>query len=423
MPAWASALPSVGEVIAACGDTYPYFRVVGGRTAPGEVTVEGRRVVNAASADYLGLACDPRLGEAAARAARDLGTSCSGSPLLTGTMALHVELEEELADFLRRPSVLLATTGFQANLTLACLFAPRHLVVADRHAHASLVDATRLGRSVNRTFRHNDADHLGSLLAEAADEHRPATVVTEGAFSLDGGLAPLPRIAEQTRRHGASLILDSAHDIGVYGPEGRGAADHFGCEDAVDVITGTFSKAFGSIGGFVAGDAETITAVRHYGRATTYSASMAPAAAAAALAAVRVVRAEPERRTALWEGVHRLHRGLAEQGRAVGDSRGPAVALPAGPVERGTRIWKDLLDAGVFTSLFLPPAVPGTEAVVRLSVSAAHTPAQIDRILDTVDRCLPAPATGDAAHGLRPPAAPPQRTATVPAADRTPPAP
>ncbi|MFF8386906.1 aminotransferase class I/II-fold pyridoxal phosphate-dependent enzyme [Streptomyces kanasensis] len=423
MPAWASALPPVGDAIAACGDAYPYFRVVGGRPAPGEVTVEGKRVVNAASADYLGLACDPRLGEAAARAARELGTSCSGSPLLTGTTALHVELEDELADFLQRPSVLLATTGFQANLTLACLFAPRHLVVADRHAHASLVDATRLGRSVNRTFRHNDADHLGALLREAADERRPATVVTEGAFSLDGGLAPLPRVAEQTRRHGASLILDGAHDIGVYGPHGRGAAEHFGCEEAVDIVTGTFSKAFGSIGGFVAGDTQTVTAVRHYGRATTFSASMAPAAAAAALAAVRVVRAEPERRAALWDRASRLHRGLAEQGRATGDSSGPVVALPAGPMEHGTRIWKALLDAGVFTSLFLPPAVPGTEAVVRLSVSAAHTPEQIDRILDAVDRHLPVPVAGDAAHGMRSPAAPPQRTAVAPAANLAPPAP
>ncbi|MGA4847442.1 aminotransferase class I/II-fold pyridoxal phosphate-dependent enzyme [Streptomyces sp. G5(2025)] len=242
MPAWTPALPPIGDTIAACGDAYPYFRVVGGRSAPGEVTVEGRRVINAASSDYLKLAGDPRLGEAAARAARDLGTSCSGSPLLTGTMPLHVELERELAAFLRRQAVLLATTGFPANLALACLFAARHLVVTDRHAHASLVDATRLGRSVNRTFRHNDMEHLDALLREAADAGQPATILTEGAFSLDGGLAALPRITGLTRHHGASLVLDSAHDIGVYGSDGRGAAEHLGCENAADLVTGTFSR-------------------------------------------------------------------------------------------------------------------------------------------------------------------------------------
>ncbi|MFI9202845.1 aminotransferase class I/II-fold pyridoxal phosphate-dependent enzyme [Streptomyces sp. NPDC053048] len=394
-------------------DVYPYYRAVTERPAPGEVVVDGMRAVNAASTDYLGLASDARVTESAMRAAAAFGASCSGSPLISGTLGMHRELEEELASFLRRPAVTLTTTGYQANLALACLFGDGHVVVADRHNHASLVDAVRLGRGMNRTFRHNDAAHLDKVLCEAAlHGGEPPWVVTEGMFSVSGDLLEMPAVAETVRRHHAVLIVDGAHDIGVVGASGRGVGEHTVQEKAADVLTGTFSKAFGSVGGFVAGSTEVIHRIRHYGRSAVFSASMSPPAVAAARTALKIVRDEPEHRAVLAEVAGRLHEGLAGVGWPRSAWAGPVVTLP---IEGGTKAamlaWRALLDRGVFAAVFVPPAA--TRPLMRLSVTAAHTPEQVDRIVQaasdvlTVDAPLPGPraCVAPAAHpGADPPA-------------------
>ncbi|MDF3142283.1 MULTISPECIES: pyridoxal phosphate-dependent aminotransferase family protein [unclassified Streptomyces] len=385
--------------------SYPFYRRITGQPAPGEVFVEGMRAVNAASGDYLGLAADPRVREAAAGAARELGASCSGSPVVIGTWSVHAQLAEELADFLHRPAVLLATTGFQANLTLACLFSEDRAVISDRHIHASLVDAVRLGAAKNRRFRHNTPRHLARLLEEASGQGLLPVVLTEGAFSLGGELAVLPEIADLAGRHAATLIVDGAHDIGILGPSGRGAGEHLGCEQDIDVLSGTFSKAFGAGGGFIAGSTELIEHCRAFGQATIYSASMPPPTAAAALTALRIIRDEPERRAVLAQLADRLHDGLAELGYARPTWASPIVTLPAGDADQCLHTWRAMLEAGVFAAPFMPPAVPPGTSLLRLAVTAAHTEAHIDRILEVVGQLLPAgDTTGVAAEPIPCPA-------------------
>lgn len=385
--------------------SYPYFRRITGQPAPGEVFVEGVRAINAASGDYLGLAADPRVREAAAAAARELGASCSGSPVVIGTWSVHAQLAEELADFLHRPAVLLATTGFQANLTLSCLFGEDRLVIADRRIHASLVDAVRLGAAKNRRFRHNTPRHLARLLEEPSGQGLSPVVLTEGAFSLGGELAVLPEIADLAARHAAMLIVDGAHDIGILGPSGRGAGEHLGCEQKIDVLTGTFSKAFGAGGGFIAGSTELIEHCRAFGQATVYSASMPPPTAAAALTALRIVRDEPEQRAVLARLADRLHDGLAELGYARPHWASPIVTFPVGDADQCLHVWRAMLEAGVFAAPFLPPAVPPGQSLLRLSVTAAHTDAHIDHILEVVGQLLPSDhTTGTAADPIQCPA-------------------
>ncbi len=372
---------------------YPYFRRITGQPGPGEVFVEGMRAINAASGDYLGLAADPRVREAAAAAARELGASCSGSPVVIGTWSVHAQLAEELADFLHRPAVLLATTGYQANLTLACLFGGDRAVIADRHIHASLVDALRLGLAKYRRFRHNTPRHLARLLEEASGQGLSPVVLTEGAFSLGGELAVLPEIADLAGRHEGMLIVDGAHDIGILGPSGRGAGEHLGCEQHIDVLSGTFSKAFGAGGGYIAGSTELIEYCRLVGRATMYSASMPPPIAAAALTALRIIRDEPEQRAVLARLAGRLHDGLAELGYARPNWASPIVTLPAGDADQCLHTWRAMLEAGVFAAPFVPPAAPTGQSLLRLSVTAAHTEAHIDHILEVVGQLLPAVGT------------------------------
>ncbi|WP_426552803.1 aminotransferase class I/II-fold pyridoxal phosphate-dependent enzyme [Streptomyces sp. WG4] len=379
----------------------PYYRRITGRPAPGEILVEGMRAINAASGDYLGLAADPRVREAAADAARDLGTSCSGSFVAMGTWSVHAELAEELADFLHRPAVLLTTTGFQANLALACLFGADRAVIADRHIHASLVEAVRLGAAKNRRFRHNTPRHLARLLEEASGQSLSPVVLTEGAFSLGGELAVLPEIAELAGRHAGTLIVDGAHDIGILGLSGRGAGEYLGCEQDIDVLTGTFSKAFGAGGGFIAGSTELIEHCGAFGQAAVYSASIPPPTAAAALAALRIIRDEPEQRAVLAQRADRLHDGLAELGYARPHWACPIVTLPAGDADECLRTWRAMLEAGVFSTAFLPPAAPPGPSLLRLAVSTAHTEKHIDHILEVVGQLLPAgDTTGVAAEPI-----------------------
>lgn len=358
----------------------PYYHAL--ETGDGEALLEGRRVVMTASNDYLGLSGDPRVKAAAGRAVDRYGTSCSGSRLICGTLPLHKELEERLAAFLGCEAALVTTTGFQANLALTALFGAGDIVFSDGANHASLVDAIRLGAAAKRPYPHSDMADLERLLA-AADPEAAKVIVTDGLFSMEGDLCRLPELAALARRHGARLVVDGAHDIGLLGARGRGVAEHFGMPDAIDLHTGTLSKCFGSIGGFVAGSADVIGYLRYSARSVIFSASMPPASVAAALAALDIIESEPERRTRVLDLAGRLRSGLRALGFDTGDSTAitPIIPVRIGDGELCGQMWKEVLDEGVFTQAMVAPAVPLGEALIRLAVQATHTDDHLTRIL------------------------------------------
>ncbi|SEQ47292.1 aminotransferase class I/II-fold pyridoxal phosphate-dependent enzyme [Streptomyces radiopugnans] len=373
----------------------PYYRPLTARGA--EVELDGRTVVMAGCNDYLGLSADPRVTEAAARALRRYGVSCSGSRVLNGTLALHEELEGRLAAFVGGEAALVTTTGFQANLALAALLDERDAVFADMSNHASLVDAVRLGGAAHHRYRHRDLGHLGRLLA-ASEPGRGRLIVTDGMFSMEGDLCPLPGIVELARRHGARLVVDGAHDIGLLGARGRGVSEHFGLIGEVDLVTGTLSKCFGSVGGMLVGPASVVEHLRHSARSVLFSAAMPPASAAAALASLRIIESEPERRRRVFGHARRLLAGLRSLGWDTGDSTTPVVPVYVGDSRLCLRVWQELLDAGVFTNAVVAPAVARNRALIRVTPQAIHTDDHISRVLDAFARVrrglgplLPAP--------------------------------
>ncbi|MFI7112279.1 aminotransferase class I/II-fold pyridoxal phosphate-dependent enzyme [Nonomuraea sp. NPDC050227] len=358
---------------------YPYYHPIQERPGDGEVVVGGRVLVQAGSNDYLGLSGDPRVKEAAVAAIRRLGAGSGGSRLTNGSLALHEELEARLAEFLGRPAVMVTSAGYLANLALGALLGPGDVVIGDRLVHACLIDAVRLGGARLRRYRHNDMDHLERLLA-AADPDTGRMIVTEGMFSTSGNVCDLPGIAKLARAYGARVVMDSAHDAGLLGDAGRGAAEAHGLEEAVDVQTITFSKSFGTIGGAVAGPEEIILYLRHHARSMVFTAALSPACAAAALAALEIVVAEPERRRRLRTAAGRLSGELAGLGYAVVPSDRPVIAVPVGEDLRCFRLWRELFDEGVFTTAMISPGVPPGQALIRVSLTATHTDAQLDRI-------------------------------------------
>ncbi|MEV4567798.1 pyridoxal phosphate-dependent aminotransferase family protein [Nonomuraea sp. NPDC049419] len=375
-------LPQEVEALVAAG-VYPFYLPVEGRPRGGEVVAAGRRVLLAGSNDYLALSGDPRLAAAGVAATEELGAGNSGSRVLNGTLALHERLERELAAFLGHEAAMVVSTGYQANLALSALFGPRDVVVADRHMHASLIDAARLGQAELRRYRHNDMAHLETLL-EGVGGDRGAMVLTEGMFSVGGDLCDLPGVAKHAQRHGARVVLDSAHDAGLLGAGGRGAAEHFGLGAAVDVQTVTFSKCFGTLGGAVAGPRHVVDYLRHSARPALFSASLPPSCTAAALAALDIIRTEPQRRRAVLAAAERLRAGLTRLGYTIPPGGTPTVALPMADALTCCRFWAKLLEEGVLANVMLPPGVPGEQPLIRLSVTAAHTTAQVDRILEAV---------------------------------------
>ncbi|MEU5703903.1 aminotransferase class I/II-fold pyridoxal phosphate-dependent enzyme [Streptomyces aurantiacus] len=372
----------------------PLYQAVEGRN--GEALTGGARVVMAACNDYLGLADDPRVSEAAVRAVQRYGTSCSGSRLIGGTLPLHEELERAVAAFLGQEAAIVTTTGCQANLALSPLFGRGDVVFGDMANHASLVDAVQAGRAGSRRYRHCDMGHLERQLA-AADGEAAKVIITDGLFSAEGDLCPLPELVGLARRHDARLMIDGAHDIGLLGAGGRGVAEHFGLMDEVDLYTGTFSKCFGSIGGFLAGPAEVIHFLRYTARSVLFTASMPPASAAAAVAALEIIASEPERRMRVFEVARRVRNGLRELGFDTGESLTPIVPVHIGDTGLCGRMWQAVLDEGVFTSVMVAPGVAEGHALIRLALQATHTDDHIARILEafaTAGRRLGAATAG-----------------------------
>jgi len=374
------------DKIAKAAGLYPYFRPIEASHGSTEVDIEGRRVIMVGSNNYLGLAGDPRVKEAALEAIRRFGTTCSGSRLLNGTLTLHEELESRLAKFLGREAALACSTGFQTNVATVSAILGRHdIVFTDRQNHASLVDGVRLGFAEEKRYRHNDMAHLEALL-EGADPEAGKIIITDGVFSMEGDLCNLPKIVELAQKFRARVMTDDAHSMGVLGTHGRGTAEYFGLEAQTDLVMGTFSKSFASLGGVISGPYDVINFIKHRARPVVFSASMTPASVASALKALDIIEAEPQRRTRLLDIAEKMHNGFRAMGFDTGVSVTPVVPVLVGDQVKCFRFWKALFEAGVFTNPVIPPAVEPGHALLRTSYMATHTDAQLDRVLEQFEK-------------------------------------
>jgi 8-amino-7-oxononanoate synthase len=371
----------------------PYFRLIESEAGP-VVEMEGRETIMLGSNNYLGLTGDPRVKAAAHQALERYGTALTGSRFLNGTIPLHVELEREIAEWMGTEDALVFTTGYQANLgAIGTILEPGDTVVCDSGDHASILDGCRLSGAKLRPFRHNQMDKLDRMLDRAAADGGGVLVVVDGVFSMEGDLCPLADVLERTERHGARLMVDEAHAVGVLGERGAGACELFGVEDRVDLRMGTFSKSLASCGGFIAGPGDVIEYLKVAARPFMFTAAAVPAAVGAALEAVRICRAEGGPLFAkLLDNAAYLRRGFAELGLRVVDSGrlpdGSEAITPVVPVLVGedwqaVLLWKALFDAGVYTNVALHPAVPPGGALLRTSLMATHDRVHLDRALET----------------------------------------
>jgi len=366
-------------------DTYCYFRTIESAQEP-EVVVGGRTLVMLGSNNYLGLSSHPKVKEAAIQAVRRYGTGCAGSRLLNGTLDLHEVLEEKLAHFVGKPAAVTFSTGFQVNLgTIACLLDRGDVVYLDKQDHACIIDGARLSFAQVRKFAHNDPDDLRRLMA-ADRSARGRLVVVDGVFSMEGDIAALPDLVKVTRDFQAGLMVDDAHGLGVLGARGRGTTEHFGLENEVHLIMGTFSKALASIGGFIAGERSVIDHVRHAARSLMFSAALAPAAAGAAGAAVDIIEKEPERLDQLWRNARFLKSGLTTLGFQTGHSQTPVIPIIVGDDDLAFAMTRRLHEEGVFVNPVISPATPPGRALLRTSCMATHTEAHLARALDACRR-------------------------------------
>jgi len=360
---------------------YPYFIPLTDSEGT-EVTVGDHRLIMIGSNNYLGLTMHPRVRQAAIKATRRYGTSCTGSRFLNGTLELHLELEHRLAEFVGMEAVLVFSTGYQTNVgTISALVGRGDFVVTDKEDHASIVDGCQMAFGEMRRFRHNDMAHLERVLAGLPGD-AGKLVVVDGVFSMGGDIAPLPEIVPLCRKYGARLMVDDAHSVGVLGG-GRGTAAHFGLTDQVDLTMGTFSKSFASLGGFIAGAEDVIHYVQHNARSLIFSASMPPGNTAAALAALEVMQEEPERIARVNQIGERMRARFRQLGFNVGASETPIVPVIIGDDMRTFVAWKALYEAGVYTNPVISPAVPPESALLRTSYMATHTDEQLDRVLAT----------------------------------------
>ncbi|MBD3402773.1 aminotransferase class I/II-fold pyridoxal phosphate-dependent enzyme [candidate division GN15 bacterium] len=367
---------------------YPYFHPI--QSAPGdEVVVDGKECIMVGSNNYLGLVNHPKVKEAAAKAAVDFGSGCTGSRFLNGTLDLHLELEHRLARFIGKERVLVFSTGFQTNLgTISCLVGKNDAIVIDRQDHACIVDGARLSHGKLHKFAHNDMADLERVLTNVRNNglRGGLLIVVDGVFSMEGDICDLPEIARLAEKFNASIMVDDAHAVGVLGETGAGTAEHFNLIDETDLIVGTFSKSFASLGGFVAGDADVIEFIQHTARSLIFSASITPSSAAAVLAALDIIEAEPERRHNLWRNARRMQREFRNLGLDIGNTETPIVPIVVGEDLECFAFWKALYDEGVFTNPVISPAVSPGRAMIRTSYTATMTDDQLDRVVEVVGK-------------------------------------
>ena len=364
-------------------DLYPYFRPVQKNDGTRAI-MQGREIIMAGSNNYLGLLSDPRVKKAAEDAIEHYGTGCTGSRFLNGTLDLHIELEERLARFMGTEACVLFSTGYMTNQgVIESLASKGDIIFSDKDNHACIVAGTKGALAETVRFRHDDMAHLRKLLERAASESPDAGkfIVTDGVFSMSGAVAQVPELVELAEEFGAALMLDDAHAVGVIGPGGRGSAAHFDLADRVHLTTGTFSKSFASLGGFVVGPKNVIEYIRHTASAHIFSASMPPSAVATTLKCLEILEAEPERLDRLWEISDYMREGFKSLGFNVWSSQTPVIPVVANNMRTCLEMWHDLLDEGVFVNAVVPPAVPKGQSLLRTSYMATHTNEDLDFIL------------------------------------------
>jgi 8-amino-7-oxononanoate synthase len=360
---------------------YPYFRAISSGQDT-EVTIEGKQMIMIGSNNYLGLTSHPKVKEAAVKAVERFGSGCTGSRFLNGTLEIHEELEEKLARFTKKEAALVFSTGFQTNLgTISTLVTRKDFAIIDRSDHASIVDACRLSYGTVVKYKHNDMTDLARVLGNC-ENNAGKLISVDGVFSMEGDISNLPDIVKLAKKHNARILVDDAHSIGVLGKNGRGTAEHFGVEDQVDMVMGTFSKSFASLGGFIAGTERVINYIQHFSRPLIFSASPPPAAVAACLAALEIIQSEPERRSRLWEITRRMNREYKSLGFNIGKTQTPIIPIYIGDDMKTFQFWKLLSDEGIFANPAISPAVAPGSQLLRTSYTATHTDEQMEKVLE-----------------------------------------
>ena len=364
---------------------YPYFRAISSEQDP-EVIINGRRVLMFGSNCYTGLVNDPRIKEAAIEATRKYGTGCAGSPFLNGTLDLHKELEAAIADYIGKEDVMIYSTGFEVNLGVVSTLTGREdYIIWDEQDHASIIEGRRLSFSRQFKYRHNDMDSLEKQL-QRCDPDKLKLIVTDSVFSMEGDVANVPEIVRLAEKYGAAVMVDEAHGIGVFGEGGRGVCHHYGVADKVDLIMGTFSKSFASLGGFIATDKEITNYLRHHSRSYIFTASITPASTAAALKALEIMKTEPEIQKALWRNTNLALDGFRKAGFEIGNTSTPIIPLYVRDNFKTFAITRDLLEEGVFVNPVVSPAVAPHDTLIRFSLMSTHTPEQVEEALHKITK-------------------------------------
>ncbi len=361
-------------------DLYPYFTPIQ-EVWGNKVKVRDKEMVMVGSNNYLGLLDHPKVKEAAQAAIDRYGVATCGSRFLNGTLDIHVELEDRLAKFMNREAALTFSTGFQTNQgIISTLITKGEAVIADRMVHASIIDATRLSFGDVYKFKHNDMEDLERILA-SLDPDLGKMIVVDGVFSMEGDVADLPKIVKLAKKYNSRIMVDDAHGIGVMGANGRGTCEHFGVEDEVDVVMGTFSKSFASLGGFVAGNRKVISYIKHFARALIFSASITPASVATVIATLDIIESEPDRRARLWEITNKMRSSFQAMGYDTGPSVTPIIPLMIFDDEKAFMLWRSLREHGIFANPVIYPAVLKGQSLIRTSYSATHSDDELDYVL------------------------------------------
>ncbi|UXP32894.1 pyridoxal phosphate-dependent aminotransferase family protein [Reichenbachiella agarivorans] len=360
---------------------YPYFREIGSNQDT-EVIINGHKVLMFGSNSYLGLTNHPKVKEAAKQAIDKYGTGCAGSRFLNGTLDLHVELENKLAEFFEKEAALIFSTGFQTNLgVISCMTGRNDYIILDEFDHASIIDGTRLSFSKVIKYKHNDMKSLESQLAKL-EPSAVKMIVVDGIFSMEGDIVKLPEIVALAKKYQAEIIVDDAHAVGVIGKNGAGTASHFGLTNEVDFIVGTFSKSLASLGGFVASDKVAIDYMKHHARSLIFSASIPPSSAASALAALELMKNEPQLIDNLWSNTNYAIKGLKDLGFEIGPTESPIIPIYVRDNEKTFKLTQFLIEEGVFVNPVISPAVKSGDSLIRFSLMSSHTHAQIDFALE-----------------------------------------
>lgn len=364
---------------------YPYFREISSEQEP-EVLINGKKVLMFGSNCYSGLVADPRIKEAAIEATKKYGTGCAGSPFLNGTLDIHKQLERRIAEYIGKEDVMIYSTGFEVNLgVVSCLTGREDYILWDEQDHASIIEGRRLSFSTALKYKHNDMASLEKQL-QKCDPEKVKLIVTDGVFSMEGDVANLPEIVRLAKQYNASVMVDEAHGIGVFGKGGRGVCDHFGVTKDVDLVMGTFSKSFASLGGFIATDKEITNYLRHHSRSYIFTASITPASTAAALKAIDIMEQEPERQEHLWEITKFALDGFRNMGCEIGNTSTPIIPLYIRDDFKTYHVVRDLFEEGLFVNPVVSPAVAPQDTLIRFSLMATHSKAQVEYALDKIQK-------------------------------------